>query len=73
MAGRSRIVRYGVGVCKPGFSLALSRPVVRLALACAAQRHYRTHTREKPFVCTWRGCGKTFTQAAGLNVALCPA
>lgn len=24
------------------------------------QRHERTHTKEKPFACTWDRCGKTF-------------
>ncbi|KAK4189340.1 hypothetical protein QBC35DRAFT_380512 [Podospora australis] len=24
------------------------------------QRHERTHTKEKPFACPWRGCGKNF-------------
>jgi uncharacterized C2H2 Zn-finger protein len=30
-------------------------------------RHVRTHTHEKPYVCSWPGCPKRFSHAAGLR------
>ncbi|ENH75592.1 Zinc finger protein GLIS3, partial [Fusarium oxysporum f. sp. cubense race 1] len=32
------------------------------------EAHYRIHTKERPFACTFPGCRRSFSQRSGLNV-----
>lgn len=32
------------------------------------QRHYRIHTNERPYSCSWLDCGKSFIQRSALTV-----
>jgi uncharacterized Zn-finger protein len=48
------------------YSPALNRTELTLGWAC--WQHMRVHTQEKPYVCTFDGCGKAFALASALTI-----
>jgi hypothetical protein len=50
------IMKYFCDVCRKGFS----RP-------SSLQTHVYSHTGEKPFACSWEGCGKCFSVLSNLR------